>query len=501
MFNNTFSTISSSQILLNRLQRVQNTLRSLIAYTMTDYQAAVYSRVNAILNLGNKVLPISNITPQSPATIGDIESNLNNVNVDGQDIAAEITSVENSIAQLFNLTAGVQNTLRQSIREKVFSSTNTKFIEDFINDKQLQSDYSVSLDFNAGVATNSLTLDTIINPTSIIVGPSSIPTNNVGYDPIQLLNPSNRITNVVSWVGNQLELQLKFDNAIPINRLVIQQDNYQGLEITSLSSSPDGSFFDDIDIELSPNDLELSGQSGKFSGDVILDFNPRNMSVMKIVFTDLIGLGVINLRGISTHQRTYTTSGSLQTNAISTPSGVVKFTTNQLIYPQLTTIVHQLSYDGVHYQIIQPGDLISLSSSPFWYKADLSTLTANFTGRSSPLSLSNGDPRLSGNYIISNITTTSISTSTLQRTLSFSNVSGPIVLNETPTPGTLAIYYGSVLQSISVYTFSNNTIVLGTVPQSNVTLSYQTSSLGISGLANLKNYFSPFLYSVSFEGN
>lgn len=502
MFNPVFSTVQQSQILINRLQRLQNQLRSLVAFTEVDYQAAVYSALNAILNLGNKMLPPAHLTPESPAIIGDLSTNLNNLNADAQDIAAELVSVETQLAQFFNLMAGVQNTLRQSIREQVFASTNAEFIEDFVNNKQLQSGYTVSIDFNEGIASAPLISDKPMAPAAIVVGSSSIsatPTANASYDPMQLLNPAGLIDNLVSWSGSQLELQLQFTTPTPINRLTIQLDNYNGLEISSLTSSPDGLFFDQIDAELNPSDLQLGAESGKFSGDVIIDFNPRNVTVLKLVFVDVIGQGFINLRGLQLNQRSYSPSGLFSTSPISSPSGDVQFNTVQRIYPQLTTIIHQISYDGVHYTVIQPGDVISLVSSPFWYKAELDRLEDNFSGITSPINQGTADPTLSTNYTISNITSVNLNGGVTQRTIAFSSInSGSVVFNETPIPGTLAVYFGSVLQNTSAYTFANNTLTLTTMPQSNVTVKYQTSFLGTTGLGNLKPYFSPYLLEATF---
>lgn len=502
MFNPIFDTVQTSQIILNRLARLQNILRNFVAFTQVDYQAKVYSEVNGVLNLGNQMLPPFGFAKETPAIIGDITSNLNNLNNDGQDVAAEVASLETQVAQFYNLTAGVQNTLRQKIREQVFRSISNEFIEAFVNDQQLQSGYTTNLDFNAGVCTTPLTSDTTITPSGIVIGPSSIsttPTANTNYDPLQLLNPTQSVSNVVTWTGSQIELQISFATPTPINRLIIHQDNYEGLEITSLSSSPDGIFFDPIDAELFPVDLTLDAQSGKYSGDAIIDFNPRTVSVIKLVITDLIGQGFISLRGIETHQRVYAASGQFTTNPISAPAGTVSFASSQRLFNQLTSITHQLSYDGVHFFVIQPGDEVILTSSPFWYRAQLDRIADSFSSAASPLAQGNNDPNISANYVLGNITAINLNGGILQRNITFTTVTGPIGLNETPIPGTLAVYFGSVLQPTLAYTFTNNILTLVSLPQSNVTVRYQTSTFGTAGLISLQNYFTPYLFQATFE--
>jgi hypothetical protein len=385
------------------------------------------------------------------------------------------------------------------VREQVYSSIASEYLEAFINDSQIQPGYTTNIDFNAGVATCPLTSDTLVNPTTIILGPSSVGTANASYDPMQLLNPAGSVTNVVTWNGSQLELQLQFSTPTAINRLVIHQDNYEGLEITSLTSSPDGIYFDPIDAELFPTDLTLDAQSGKYSGDAIIDFNPRTIGVLKIVIRDLIGQGSVALRGIETHQRVFATSGQFTSNPIYTPTNSVNFAAIQRIYNQLTAITHQLSYDGVHFSVIQPGDSIILVSSPFWYRAQLTVITDAFSSAASPLAQGSGDPNISPNYVIGTITSSNLNSGILQRNISFTTVSGPVVLNETPIPNTLAVYYGSTLQPPSAYTFVSNTLTLVSLPQSNVTVRYQTSTFGTAGLAALQNNFTPYLFSASFE--
>lgn len=498
MFNPTFDTIQTSQIILNRLQRLQNILRSFTAFTQVDYQAKVYSEVNGVLNLGNKMTPPSPFAGETPALIGELTTNLNQLNNDAQDIAAEVTAVENQIAQFYNLSAGVQNTLRQKIREQVYASIATEWLEAFVNDGELIPGYTVGLDFNAGVATCPLTSDTALTPSGIITGPSSqstTPTANASYNPAQLLNTA--VTNLVTWQGSQLELQIQFATPTPVNRLIFHQDNYEGLEITSLTSSPDGIFFDQIDAELFPVDLTLDAQSGKFSGDAIIDFNPRTVSVIKVIIQDLIGQGFIALRGIEVHQRVYANSGQFTTNPITTPAGIVNFQTQQRLFNQLTSITHQLSYDGVHFQVINPGDTINLTGSPFWYRVSLDKIVDSFSNAASPVSQPNGTPEANANYVLGPITTTNIGPA-LQRNIVFTSVNGPIQLNEVPIPGTLAIYYGSALQPATNYVFTNNILVLNALPQSNVTVRYQSSTFGTAGLQGLQNYFSPYLFQASF---
>jgi hypothetical protein len=56
-----------------------------------------------------------------------------------------------------------------------------------------------------------------------------------------------------------------------------------------------------------------------------------------------------------------------------------------------------------------------------------------------------------------------------------------------------------VLQPSTAYTFTNDVLTLASLPQSNVTLRYQSSTLGTAGLISLQGYFAPYLFQASFE--
>jgi hypothetical protein len=220
---------------------------------------------------------------------------------------------------------------------------------------------------------------------------------------------------------------------------------------------------------------------------------------MKLVITDLIGQGFVALRGIELHQRVYASAGQFTSNPIITPTGIVTFNTSQRLFNQLTNIIHQLSYDGANFQVIQPGQVITLVSSPFWYRAQLATIADAFSSAASPLADNSGNPNPSVNFVLGNITTNNLTSGVLQRSIVFTTVSGPIVFNETPIPGTLAVYFGSVLQAPTAYTFINDVLTLTSLPQSNVTVRYQSSTFGTAGLATLQNYFTPYLFEATFE--
>ena len=70
---------------------------------------------------------------------------------------------------LFNLFAATQNNLRQMVRESIYTSGAKRYLEEFIHARNLGA-YSTTIDFNAGVASLPVTLETVVQPASIDFG-------------------------------------------------------------------------------------------------------------------------------------------------------------------------------------------------------------------------------------------------------------------------------------------------------------------------------------------
>ena len=124
-------------------------------------------------------------------------------------------------------------------------------------------------------------------------------------------------------------------------------------------------------------------------------------------------------------------------------------------------------------------------------------LDANFDQATSPLDLSGEDPTIDPAASVANIVTVDMGNGILERTINLTAVSGTITLNETPLAGTLSVYQGTVVLAPPAYMVSGNAIAFQ--PLQGITLRYQTSSYANAGLGARKNYFTPYLYSVSFE--
>ena len=80
---------SNDSVIADRLSRLQDSLRGLTLSTREEYQAAVYSMVNTVLNLGDNMQTLTQIRSK-PAIVGDLSQNLTLLNQDSNDIAAEI---------------------------------------------------------------------------------------------------------------------------------------------------------------------------------------------------------------------------------------------------------------------------------------------------------------------------------------------------------------------------------------------------------------------------
>lgn len=489
-------TDSNNALLKDRLARISAELRGLVLSTADEYQAQVYSKVNSVLTLGMAMTPLKPVSGQGPAIVGDVSDNYTILNNDSQDIANELLRIEDAAASLFNLSATSQNQLRQQIREFIYLLNPNLWDEEFLNANQLSA-YTASLDYNAGLATLPVLDESV-----------AVPTYMAGTNSVGSLDPSSsfdylsdgRTDTALIWNGTSLELIFTFSTPTIINRLEMSLDNYDGMEIDSFITSPDGNTVQDVLVDLGVQSIELDGTSSKFSGDVIIDFPPRHVKLAKIVINDLVGAELIAIRGITISARRYSDTAQLTSDAISQPSGSVLFSTTQTVFDPYVSITHQISYDNTSFSAINPGQTITLSSSPFYYRAILERNVSAFSNSQGPLVQSPLDPVASPYYTLTNTTSVPLGTGIIQRTLQLSDVSGPIVLRETPLPNTLVIQEGAVVLSIANgdYTFTDNTIVInggGT----GIVVSYQTSSLGTAAVADLKEYYTPLLYGYKFE--
>lgn len=495
MFNPIF-TDPNNAILKDRLARVSEQLRNLTLATAEEYQAEVYSEVNAVLSLGIAMTPLSPVASEGPAIIGDVSINYELLNNDAQDIANELLRIEDAAATFFNLAATSQNQLRQQIRESIYASNQQRYSEDFLNSNKLTG-ITGSLDFNAGVATNALLTETIVSPV-FSIGPNSI--GSIDPDGPLVNLTDGRVDTSFVWNGSTLELVFTFSTPQIMNRIILNMDTYAGLEIDTFTTSPDGTFIEDVLLDMNVDRILLDGTSSKFSGDVVIDFPPRHVQTARVIILDRVGNGLISFRELVCHKRRYSSTGQLTSVAINSPTGTVLFTTQQNVFDPFTSISHQISYDGTQFTAITPGTEITPIRYPFFYRAVLERSSSRFNASQGPLIQSPLDPIGSNNYTLVSTTTTPLGNGIIERLLQVDSVTGPIVLRDTPMPNTLVVQEGSVILSLSAgdYSFTNNTIAFPG-PVTGLTISYQTTSLGQAAVKDREEYYTPFLYEFKFE--
>lgn len=485
-----------NELLRDRLGRLLGDIRTLQLSTREEYQAEVFSRVNGILALGNHMRPLLPVTAEGPATVGDVTENFARLNQDAIDIASQMQRVETSAAQLYNLAAASQNALRQQIREALYASTARRFVEAFLHGRQLATS-SVTVDFNAGVAMLPLVNEAVVTPT-MTIGVNSDGTVVTGPEALS----DGRIETALVFDGTRLELILTFDKPEIINRLAFELNDYQGLEVTTLTSSPDGSVFEDVLADLGVFSLLLNATTGKYSGDVIVDFPPRHATQVRLVIEDRVDVARIALRALTVSRRQYQDTGTLVTNPIYlAPSAAYRFSTTELDFDPFATIIHQISTDGVHFRSVAPGDVVV--ASPFWYKALLQRNPQAFDSESVALA-GTGDLRQTEHYSLRRSSTVPMGAGIMERTLVLENITGPVQLRDVPLPTTFRVQVGSTYLDPDQYTFSGGILSFPppAAPATSiplVTVTYQTSALGAAAVAARQAFYTPLLSDVRFE--
>ncbi len=499
-----------SVLLTSRLNALLAGIRSLSLSTRDEYQAEVMNRLNRVLTLGNGMTPLAPITGETPALADQIFANLSSLNQDAQSVVAQLLSTENEAGNLYNLFAAAQNAARQQVREIVYLSTRRRYQEVFINPKQLDSSGTAYLDFASGVAMLPLLSDVPVTASGVVLGTTcagniAVPAGSTEAAELGHLIDGSSETRLV-WNGSRLDLIVTFAPPVILNHFTLQLDEFEGIELNSLTASPDGITAVDLLANTAEADRSIEGSSGKFSGQFSLNFDGQYVSTLRAVFDAVTGNAVLAIRKLLFSQRGYAPTAVIQSNPISSPaSGTMQFLTTEETTPGLTSMTHQISWDGVQYSAIQPGNDIAVVSSPFWYRGTLERLDANFTARSAPIAVPGTDPALTDYYILQSVTTIALGNNIIQRTIviNLNPASGgtrPLLIRETPLPGTLVLRWGSGLLDTSKYNVSGTTINFPTNEvMTGVSISYQTSALANSGLANRKQNFSPRLHQFSFQ--
>ena len=487
MFSATPTDIQDA-LIQNRLQRCAQALRQASFSTREDWQAEILTQCNTVFGSAGSMTPLQLPAAATPAVIGDITGNLSLLNQDATDVAAELLSAENVAGVNYNMAASSQNAIRQKIRERIYGPTPTVWREPFLHARNLAS-YTATLDFDAGSAFLPLTSETFYSP-SIALGLSTL-----GSSTSDLANLTDgNIETVYTFNGSRLELVLSFPSTVIVNRVQFQLDTYDGMEIVSWTSSPDGTLSDDLLAQLGGNQL-LSSLTGKDSGDCIFDMPPNSVQSMRIVIEDRSGLQRIGLRGLLVSGRQYSSSASLTSVPILRPSGTLVLSTQESSLDPYTRITHQISLDGISYQSLLPGVPIALAV-PFWYRALLSrndSLFASTLTSASALNLT-----LSANYQIVSLSSQPCGSGLVQNTLVFSNVTGPISLLDTPLGNSLVVQSGSRILQGPDYAFTDNVLSFPAT-QASLIVRYQVSGSGTGPTASRRTYYSPLLTDVRFE--
>ena len=271
MYDDSITTTGAQELLNARLAQAEASLRGTQVTTREDLLATVYSRLNAVLALGNNVTPLLPVAREGPAIAGDLNGNFQILNQDAQAIIKQLLGTENDAATLFNLFASTQNNLRQTVRQMIYTSGPRRYVEEFISNTKLGAGTAV-VDFNAGVVMLPLVSEVMVTPDSIDFGVAC--EGALGAGTTDLLLDGLTETSM-TWNGSKLELVFNFNTVQILNRFRIELAGYQGLVIEEFSSSPDGVIREDLLADLQPSSQSLDGSSGKFSGDWIADFDPR----------------------------------------------------------------------------------------------------------------------------------------------------------------------------------------------------------------------------------
>src|SRR4051812_27787969 len=133
MYDSTM-TAGEQELLSARMAQAINDLRQKRFATKQAALAEIYSAINGVLTLGNRMSPLVPIPAFGPATTGNLTKNFSVLNQDCAAIIEQLLGTENDASGLYNSFAAAQNVLRQAIRERLVASSSRTYREAFIND-------------------------------------------------------------------------------------------------------------------------------------------------------------------------------------------------------------------------------------------------------------------------------------------------------------------------------------------------------------------------------
>ena len=489
MFNSILLDPNDS-IISDRLSRIQSKISNLKLATKEAYIVNISSLVNSVLNLGDNMQKLHIITPH-PAVIGDLTTNFRQLNEDSSDIVTELLRIEDNLAVLYNVAATNQNSLRQALRETIYSNSVSSYTEPFISKDNISNSSTINIDLNAGIAQLPLISEKLLTPT-ISLGNSCV---GGGTGEISsLINATIGFQYI--WTGNLCEMVLTFSEPTIINRVYLGINTYEGLSITGLTSSPDGILYNDI-LKNLPDTVSsnyfIGVSSGKYSGDVIIDFAPVYAKNLKIDITNFSSNKVFSLNSIKIVNRTYQETALLLSKQITLDGTDLNFSTSEIDNSPYCQITHQLSNNGVNFKNINPGKLTGAitSGSPFYYRSLLTRSVNAFINSTS--ALSDSDPA----YTLKSQSVTSLGSGIVEQTIILTDipVDTLVTLSQTPILNTFKIQVGTSYLT-SGFNLTENYLVF-TSAQSMVTITYQVSSY--DSVQTLQNYYTPLLYKVNFE--
>src|ERR1017187_3603446 len=139
MYDDSITTTGAQELLNARLAQAEASLRGTPVTTREDLLATVYSRLNSVLCLGNNVTPLLPVAREGPAIAGDLNGNFRILNQDAQAIIKQLLGTENDASALFNLFASTQNNLRQTVRQRIYTSGSRRYVEEFISNTDRKS--------------------------------------------------------------------------------------------------------------------------------------------------------------------------------------------------------------------------------------------------------------------------------------------------------------------------------------------------------------------------
>lgn len=477
-------------LLQRRLEEAEREASSMPASVREEYLAEITALLNEALSLGNGLSRKKPVVRNSPALPSQVDGNYAILARDLEWIAGQMRAAYEESIRLFNQYAGVQNTLRRNIRNRLHASSPSVWRLDLFRQPE---DGTCFVDGVSGFACLPVSSIQDARPETVRLGLGceGVPDGFPDLSPVL----DGRPETAFRWNGRRLELVFEFPGSPAINAIALDVTSGDGLVIDEIASTPDGASEESWLPDYPGGAAALDGSTARFSGEWIYLGRARYVSRLRLALASRTGTDPIRLSGVRFLQKAFRAHGTLQTGKISGYSGTARLEADVFSLPPMTSVTHWISRDGVTYFPVQPGEPVFVRPDGFWYRAEMARSDGEFQVTAADLVFPGYD-RDGVPVFPERMESTDLGGGLSERLLFYPSLQGELEFKELVLPESVSVRHGGTPLPAGQWSFDSSVLRISGVLSSGVEIRYRTNAFGRGMHPRLAVFSSPVLYGV-----